>query len=99
MEISQVLRRLDEERRTLARDGEIIDILPNITRLRAADKSHHNIIYSSLSADTADAAIDREIEHHRQLEAAFEWKVYAHDGPPDLIDRLRRRGFEVGVQE
>src|SRR5262249_28680980 len=29
----------------------------------------------------------------------FEWTLYSHDTPPDLRDRLERRGFEVGPCE
>lgn len=94
-----MLRRLDEERRSLVRDGEVIEVLPSLTRLRAADGSHHTVIFSSLTAETVDGAIAGEVEHHRRLEAGFEWKAYAHDGPPDLLDRLRRQGFEVGPRE
>lgn len=99
MDVAEIRRRLDEERRTLARDGEVIEVLPDVTRLRAADGSHHNVIYSALTGDTADAVIEREVEHHRRLGVAFEWKLYAHDRPADLLDRLRGRGFDVGPVE
>lgn len=95
----EVLNRLDLERRSLARAGEVIDVLPAITRLRAEDDSRHHVIYSSLTAATADAAIAREIDHHRALGVGVEWKLYAHDEPHDLFDRLRRHGFDVGPRE
>src|SRR3954449_4110417 len=94
-----VLRRLDEERRRLAREGRVLDVLPSVTRLRTAAGSRHMVVYSALTADTADAVVGREIRHHETLGAAFEWKAYAHDAPPDLLDGLRRRGFDVGPQE
>jgi len=99
MHLAQIRSRLDHERRLLARDGEVLDVLPAVTRLRAADASWHSVPFSSLSAQTANAAIAGEIEHHRRLGAAFEWKLYAHDRPPDLAQRLRRSGFEVGPRE
>jgi hypothetical protein len=95
----QVLDRLDEERRTLARDGEVREVLGDVTRLHAAAGSHHCVIFSALSPATADAAIAREIDHYRRLGVGFEWKVYAHDAPTDLVDRLRRQGFAVGAEE
>jgi hypothetical protein len=95
----EVLRRLDEERRTLALDGTTLDVLPSVTRLHATDGSHHTVIYSRLSASDADEAIAREVAHHRALGVPFEWKVYAHDGPADLLERLRRHGFEIGPVE
>jgi hypothetical protein len=94
-----ILRRLDEERRRLARDGEIIDVLRHVTRLRAGEPPQYVVIYSSLLPDNADDVIAGEIEHHRRLGVQFEWKVYAHDRPADLLERLRRHGFEVGPCE
>jgi hypothetical protein len=99
MDDREVLERLDHERRTLVRSGEVVDRLIDVTRVRAADGSHHSVLYSSLDASSADAAIAREIEHHRRLGVSFEWKAYAHDTPPDLLERLRRAGFDIGEQE
>lgn len=99
MDRQEVLDRLDEERRSLARDGEILEMLPSVTRGRSTDGRHRWIISSSLTAHTADAAIAREIEHHCRLSVGFEWKLYAHDAPSDLRDRLERHGLETGPQE
>lgn len=41
----------------------------------------------------ADAAIARQLDHFGRLGHAFEWKLYAHDRPPDLADRLARAGL------
>jgi hypothetical protein len=91
--------RLDHERRTLAQDAETIDRLPSLTRLRATDGSYHEIAWSALRDDDADDAIAAEIEHHERLGVPFEWKLYAHDPPADLLDRLRRHAFDVGPME
>ena len=99
MDLDAVRGQLDRERRTLARDREVVDILPHVTRLRGADGSYHTVTFSSLAGDTADAVIEAELAHHRGLGVAFEWKVYAHDRPADLRERLARRGFAVGPQE
>jgi GNAT superfamily N-acetyltransferase len=60
------------------------------------------VLYSQLGGLT-DAAIDRvideEIAWFRERNADFEWKVYSHDMPPDLRDRLAAHGFEVGNAE
>ncbi|MFJ6612399.1 GNAT family N-acetyltransferase [Streptomyces sp. NPDC091289] len=47
-----------------------------------------------LDAPGADAAIEAQIEHcaAHGLEE-FEWKLYSHDRPADLGDRLRAAGF------
>jgi hypothetical protein len=96
---SEVLTRLDHERRCLARDEEVVEVLPSVTRLRTRDNLHHAVIYSFLTDDTADVAILQEIEHHRRLGVGFEWKYFSHDDPEDMIDRLQRNGFQIGVAE
>lgn len=51
------------------------------------------------SDDEVERAIDTEIAFFTGRHQSFEWKTYATDEPADLIDRLRRRGFEVGDVE
>ena len=72
VDIDAVRDRLDRERRTLARDGEIVDVLPHVTRLRGADGSYHTVTFSSCAEDLADAVIALEEAHHRALGAPFE---------------------------
>jgi hypothetical protein len=61
MDREHVLRLLDRERRSLAYARTSIDVQPALTRARAADGSHHTIIFSSLPAADAEAIIDREL--------------------------------------
>jgi GNAT superfamily N-acetyltransferase len=96
---TEILALLDRERRQLARDGEVLEILPSVTRWRTSDGSHHSVIGSSLTEEDADAAIVQEIEHHRRLGIGFEWKLFGHDNPKDMLDRLRRHGFQIGPLE
>ena len=92
--------RLDEERRHLAYAGQVTEVLPYVTRMRALDGTWHNVTSPSLDAEHADAVIAAEIEHHRrQRKASFEWKVYSHDKLGDLRERLERRGFSIGPLE
>ena len=90
---------LDHERRHLAYAGEVLEQFPALTRARSTDGASHRIAWSALAPDTADAAIAAEIEHHRRLGVAFEWKLYAHDAPANLRDRLRVHGFSIGPRE
>jgi GNAT superfamily N-acetyltransferase len=57
------------------------------------------VIYSRLTAATADAAI--EVEKARPLAPGrrLEWKLYGHDQPSDLAARLERAGFEPDAPE
>src|SRR5258706_16293447 len=99
MDHREIIELLDRERRELARDGEVLEMLPDVTRGRIADGSRHWVIYSALNETTADQAIEREVAHHQRLGVGFEWKVYSHDRPADLTACLVRRGFEIGERE
>jgi ribosomal protein S18 acetylase RimI-like enzyme len=57
------------------------------------------VIYSSLDEESVEAAISAQIAHFQGIPQDFEWKVYDYDLPEDLIERLRRRGFEIGDPE
>jgi hypothetical protein len=94
-----ILARLDRERRSLCRDGEVIEVLPNVTRLRPADGAYHAVVYASLTPGRVDAEIAEQLAHYRRLGAAFEWKVYSHDRQADLLARLSSAGFTVGAKE
>ncbi len=56
----------------------------------------NGVVWSDQALDTAgaDAAIRAQIEHYTALgHEEFEWKLYSHDRPADLGDRLRAAGF------
>lgn len=57
------------------------------------------LLYSKLTPDIADQIIEDEIAYFEGIGHNFEWKYYNHDTPPDLLDRLRKRGFEIGDPE
>ncbi|WGP13640.1 GNAT family N-acetyltransferase [Streptomyces sp. SH5] len=53
-----------------------------------------------LDAEGADAAIAAQIAHWGGLgHEEFEWKLYSHDGPADLGERLRAAGFAAEPPE
>lgn len=58
------------------------------------------VLWSDLDEHTADAAIAEQVAFFTELadrgevpSAEFEWKLYGHDRPADLGDRLRAAGF------
>ena len=53
----------------------------------------NEVIYSVLDELSADAAIDDAIAIYRDLGLKFRWSVAPDCGPPDLGDRLERRGL------
>jgi len=72
------------------------DVTPHVIRhVPTADRNQGWVIWSNLSADTADAVIDEQLAYFRELGCNFEWKVFDYDQPPDLRDRLAARGFEL----
>ena len=99
VDIEAIRRQLDFERRTLVPEGCILETLSYVSRVRCADRGRHMISYSSLTDDIADAVIAEQAAHYRELGAEVEWKVYRHDGPPDLLQRVERHGFAPGPQE
>ena len=73
--------------------------LPNLVRL--VDLIGHSgvVIYSKLSADSADTAIEEQMAYFSGIGQEFEWKAFAHDQPPDLVQRLGAHGFEIEETE
>ena len=95
----ELLAMLDAQRKSLRCEGDVTEILPNVTRRRAADGQRAIIDYSCLTEKNADEEIATQIAFHASLGVSFEWKLYSHDTPVDLDERLRRAGFEQGDEE
>ncbi|MFJ3199747.1 GNAT family N-acetyltransferase [Streptomyces sp. NPDC086989] len=54
----------------------------------------NGVLWSDLDEETADAEIAAQVAHFAGRGAGeFEWKLYGHDRPADLGDRLRAAGF------
>lgn len=65
--------------------------------VRVIEPERGAVIYSWVDETNADETIAAEIAYFTSLGIAddFEWKVFDHDQPADLRDRLIRHGFEV----
>jgi hypothetical protein len=92
----ELLNRLDHERCNLVPTGTTREVFSHLTRTTSP---YHAIGWSALSDDNADSIIAYEVDHHRRLGVGFEWKLYSHDAPGDMLMRLQRHGFEVGERE
>ena len=58
------------------------------------------VIYSQLTEKTADAAIQAQIDYFAANGSRrFEWKLYAHDTPADLGQRLSAHGLVAAEEE
>lgn len=88
-----------EQRQRSAFPGEQRSAAGNVVRTVIADERFGFIPYSALNPETADAEIDAQVEYFRGLGIGFEWKVYDHDRPADLRERLKARGFEIEPPE
>jgi len=96
MDRPALLKRLDDERQNLTQGGAIHERTDSLTRICSPYRA---VVFSSLTADTADPSIAAEIDHHQKLGMGFEWKLYEHDKPADMLARLARHGFQIGPRE
>ncbi|AXK36839.1 N-acetyltransferase [Streptomyces armeniacus] len=76
-----------------------------VVRQIGTDGGWSGVIWSGLDADTADAAIAAQVRYFTEAArtgaapSEFEWKVYSHDAPADLGQRLLAAGFTPEPEE
>jgi hypothetical protein len=70
-----------------------------VVREYSEDGSSCQIRFSRLSADDADVVIEAEKALAAKRGYELEWKLYAHDAPSDLAERLQAAGFVADDQE
>jgi len=99
MDVQKILSLLDNERRVIAYGESTIDVLPEVSRLASFDGRQHSVVFSAMTLANADEVISEQIAYYRSIDRGFEWKVYRHDEPPGLQQRLASRGFVVGPLE
>ena len=68
-------------------------------RAVGSDGSWATIVWSNLDELTADLAIAEQIARFASLGRDFEWKLYSHDRPADLGQRLIAAGFRPEAAE
>jgi GNAT superfamily N-acetyltransferase len=98
--VSELLARYDHDERFAVTSPDVRR--EELERLvRQVDVVGHAgcVIYSDLSPETTDAAIDEQIAYFQSIGRDFEWKAFAHDQPADLVQRLAAHGFEVDETE
>jgi GNAT superfamily N-acetyltransferase len=68
---------------------------PGLTYLTAPEHSPHNgwVLYTQLEDPDADELIHAVVAFFKTRGGDFEWKVYDHDRPFDLKERLRGLGL------
>ncbi|AYN44008.1 GNAT family N-acetyltransferase [Streptomyces dangxiongensis] len=92
----------DREMRENARPdgpGARIERAGAVVRQVADAQGWNGVLWSRPDAAGADLAIRDQIDRFTGLGRDFEWKVYGHDEPADLGDRLLAAGFRAEPEE
>ena len=87
-----VLAAFDEQmrRHPVAGPGVRVETEERLTRTVATDGSWSALVWSDLTEADADEVIAAEVARSTEQ---LEWKLYAHDRPADLPERLRTAGL------
>ncbi len=95
MKTTDILALYDHQQRLgLEIPGADVQRLPHVVRVLRPAPGMNYIAYSRLTAENADAVIAEQVADLKPLGQRFEWKVFAHDAPSDLVTRLAAHGFE-----
>ncbi|MET9901666.1 GNAT family N-acetyltransferase [Streptomyces sp. NPDC006446] len=97
-----VLALFDRDMRESARPdapGARVERVGKVVRQVGADKGWNGVLWSDLDETNADAAIAAQVRFFSGLGGGFEWKLYGHDRPEDLGQRLRAAGFTAQPEE
>ncbi|MFD9601339.1 GNAT family N-acetyltransferase [Streptomyces sp. NPDC059970] len=100
-----LLTLFDREMREHARPdgpGVRVERAGDVVRQVGAADDWNGVVWSApdLDAVRSDAAIAAQVAHYTALgHDEFEWKLYAHDRPADLAERLLAAGFEAEEPE
>ncbi|MFJ4464957.1 GNAT family N-acetyltransferase [Streptomyces sp. NPDC088928] len=100
-----LLALFDREMREHARPdgpGVRIERTGEVVRQVGAADDWNGVVWSAPDLDPAraDAVIAAQVAHYEALgHGEFEWKLYAHDRPAGLADRLLAAGFEAAEPE
>jgi ribosomal protein S18 acetylase RimI-like enzyme len=101
VDLVAVLAAYDEQIRREARPdgtGAQVERVGPVVRYVSPDADGWSaVIWSDLDAVTADATIAAQLAYFAGRR--FEWKLYGHDRPADLGDRLRAAGFTAEEPE
>ncbi len=96
MDVTEILALFDrDERREIEFPGMTREVFPNLVRFTRPAPGMSFVLYSNLDEGTADDVITEQIGYFTGRGLPFTWKVYAHDRPADLGQRLAGHGFEV----
>ncbi|OIJ94003.1 GNAT family N-acetyltransferase [Streptomyces monashensis] len=102
MDHTEVLALYDRDVRERARPdgpGVRVERAGAVVRQIADAQGWNGVLWSDLDETGADRAVRDQIAHFTSLGRDFEWKLYGHDRPADLGDRLTAAGFQAEPEE
>ncbi|MEW2133145.1 GNAT family N-acetyltransferase [Streptomyces sp. NPDC005435] len=102
MDETAVLAAYDREMREGARadgPGARIERAGGVVRHVSETGGWNAVLWSGLDETDAQRAIEEQIAHFTGLGQEFEWKLYGHDRPADLGERLGAAGFRAEDEE
>ncbi|MEV0488383.1 GNAT family N-acetyltransferase [Streptomyces sp. NPDC050508] len=102
MDHAMVLALHDRDLREGARPdgpGARVERTGGVVRQVADAHGWNGVLWSDLDETDADAAITEQVAYFTGLGRDFEWKLYGHDLPTDLGQRLTAAGFTPEPQE
>ncbi|WP_405945947.1 GNAT family N-acetyltransferase [Streptomyces prunicolor] len=79
--------------------GARVERVGGVVRHVADVHGWNGVLWSDLDEAGADAAIAEQVAYFTELGRDFEWKLYGHDLPKDLGQRLTAAGFTSEPQE
>ena len=96
MDKSELLAIFDREQRIeLKIPGITQETTGRVIRHHSPHEHSGFIAYFDLDEASVEAEIDAQVAFFAALGVPFEWKVYDHDRPADIRQRLAARGFEI----
>jgi GNAT superfamily N-acetyltransferase len=98
VDLPAVLAAFDEQmrRRPVAGPAMRVEAEKRVTRTVGTDGSWAAVVWSDLGETDADEAIAAEVA---RATGSLAWKLYSHDQPADLPDRLTAAGFRPEPDE
>jgi GNAT superfamily N-acetyltransferase len=101
MNKSEIIALYDQDqRRNVEYPDSRREVTPTVVRhINTSNTGEGNVIYSQLNESNADEVIREQVSYFESIGQNFEWKLYDHDRPPDLKERLQAYGFEVEEAE
>jgi GNAT superfamily N-acetyltransferase len=99
MDEMTILGQLDIERQTVADSDTRLERTSSVVRAIGTAGTWSGVVYSHFTAGETESLVQSEIEYFTRLDRSFEWKVYSHDEPANLLTQLRKYGLRIGEEE